>query len=71
MSTAVSTNSDLLTRAEAAAFLRIRPQTLAVWATSKRYNLRLVKVGSRVFYRRADLLRFLDSRTVGGSESSD
>lgn len=57
--------SPLLTRDEAAEFLGVKPQTLAVWAATKRYPLPHIKVGSRVRYRRSDLERFLDQRTVG------
>jgi len=65
MSIVTSLSSELLDRNQAAAFLGLRPQTLAVWATTKRYALPFIRVGSRVRYRRADLERFLDQRTVG------
>ena len=61
--------TELLTRNEAAAYLGVKPQTLAVWATTKRYALPMVKVGSLVRYRRRDLERFLDQRTVNGDPS--
>jgi excisionase family DNA binding protein len=57
----------LLTREEAAAMLGVKPQTLAVWATTKRYCLPLIKCGRLVRYRRADLERWLESRTVGAA----
>jgi excisionase family DNA binding protein len=60
----LSLASELLTREQAAEILGIQPQTLAVWATTKRYPLPMVKVGSRVRYRRRDLEKFLDARTV-------
>jgi excisionase family DNA binding protein len=56
----------LCTREQAAAYLGVKPQTLAVWLTTKRYNLPVVKVGSLVRYRLTDLEAFLDSRTIGG-----
>ncbi len=62
MDSAVS--SDLLTRPQAAAYLGIAVQTLAVWASNGRYNLPLVKMGSRVRYRRRDLDAFIERRTV-------
>jgi excisionase family DNA binding protein len=67
MSTLVS--SDLLTREQAAQFLGVKAQTLAVWASTKRYALPMIKVGSLARYRRSDLERFLESRTVGGNPS--
>src|SRR5271167_1666428 len=56
---------ELLTRGQAAKFLGVKPQTLAVWAVAHRYNLPLIKVGSLVRYRRSDLERFLEDGTVG------
>ena len=62
--------SDLLTRQQAAEYLTIQPQTLAAWATTKRYALPLVKVGRSVRYRRSDLDQFLAERTEGQVSSS-
>jgi excisionase family DNA binding protein len=56
---------ELLTRAEAAAFLRVRPETLAVWASTQRYHLPYIRVGRAVRYRRCDLDAFVTARTVG------
>ena len=58
--------SHLLTRQQAARYLGIKPQTLAVWATTKRYELPFVKVGRSVRYRLLDLERWVARRTVGG-----
>ena len=55
----------LLTREQAAEYLGIAPQTLAVWATNGRYNLPYIRVGRCVRYRRRDLDRFFEQRTVG------
>jgi len=54
----------LLTRAEAAAYLGLKEQTLAQWATNRRYNLRYIKAGRCVRYSKADLDRFVAERTV-------
>jgi excisionase family DNA binding protein len=56
---------ELLTREEAAQYLGVKPQTLSVWATTKRYHLPYIKVGTLVRYRLSDLEKFLESRTVG------
>lgn len=61
------TDQRLLTRAEAAAFLGLKEQTLATWASTKRYNLRYIKAGRCVRYRVRDLEAFLDSQTVGAA----
>jgi excisionase family DNA binding protein len=62
-----SLSSDLLTRQQAADFLGVKPQTLAAWATNRRYSLAYTKVGSLVRYRRCDLEKFLETRTVGAA----
>ncbi len=56
---------NLLTREQAAEYLGIAAQTLAIWATTGRYNLPFIKVGRLARYRRRDLDKFLESRTVG------
>lgn len=56
--------SDLLTRREAAAYLGVTPETLAVWASTRRYPLRFVKIGRLAKYRKSDLDTFIKSRTV-------
>lgn len=71
MSTAIASPSELLSRAEAADYIRVKPQTLAVWHTTRRYHLPLVKVGSKVFYRKSDLDRWLASRTVGADSQAE
>lgn len=59
----------LLNRKQAAEFLRIKPRTLATWASTGRYSLPFVKVGRSVRYRIEDLEAFMRRRTVGDSES--
>lgn len=60
----------LLTDAEAAAYLTIKPHTLAVWRTSGRYRLVYVKCGRLVRYRKSDLDAFLARRTMGASDDA-
>jgi hypothetical protein len=62
------TAQNLLTREEAAAFLRVKPQTLAMWHSTKRYRLPVVKIGRLAMYRLSDLERFIESRTIGATE---
>jgi excisionase family DNA binding protein len=52
-------------RAEAADILGVAHQTLAVWASKKRYGLPYVKVGRCVRYRIADLHAFLERNLHG------
>lgn len=49
----------LLTRREAAAYLRVTEATLAVWACTQRYELPYLKAGRSVRYRKCDLDKFL------------
>ena len=58
-----STESPLLSAADAAAYLGVRPQTLAVWRSYGRYDLPFVKVGRLVKYRLSDLNIFLAENT--------
>lgn len=65
------TQSDLLTREQAAEYLGVTVQTLAVWACTKRYGLSYVKVGRLAKYRLADLDAFIVSRTVVQNQTGD
>lgn len=60
-----SITTDLMPPADAAAFLGVTVGTLEVWRCTRRYPLPYVKIGRLVRYRRADLLAFIDSRTIG------
>lgn len=60
----IKSGSNLLTRAEAAKYLGLNPRTLDVWACTKRYNLKFIKVGRLAKYRIEDLEQFLNERTV-------
>lgn len=55
----------LLTREQAAAYLNVRPQTLAKWHTTKAHSLPLVRVGRCVRYRLRDLDKFIEENTEG------
>ncbi len=57
---------NLLNRKEAAEYLGIEESTLAVWASTRRYGLPMIKIGRLAKYRRSDLDAFISSRTVGG-----
>jgi excisionase family DNA binding protein len=57
-------DSPVLSRPDAAVYLGVKVQTLAVWASTGRYRLPFVRVGRRVVYKRADLDRFLAENTV-------
>ena len=51
--------SELLSRKEAAAYLGVAEQTLAIWKCTKRYDLPYVKIGKLVKYRKSDLDAFI------------
>jgi len=52
-------NNQLLTEYEAAQILDLKPGTLQVWRSTKRYPLPYVKLGRLIRYRRSDLDDFL------------
>jgi len=60
----------LLTEAEAAAFLKFKPQTLRKDRSNKTKLLGLpfVKIGRSVRYRQEDLDRYIAQRTQGTGE---
>ena len=60
----------LLNRKEAAEYLGLEPRTLDVWASTKRYNLKYIKVGRLCKYRKEDLDAFLDSRTINKDDDN-
>ena len=49
---------------EAAEYLGVKPTTLQVWRSTKRYPLEYVKVGRLVRYRQSALDAFAQARTV-------
>lgn len=55
---------NLLTRRQVAALLGVKPNTLAVWACRKMFNLPYVKVGRSVRYSVEDLEKWLAERKV-------
>lgn len=57
--------SELLTRRQAAAYLGVAEQTLAVWKCLGRYHLPCVKIGRIVRYRKSDLDTFVAKHMHG------
>jgi len=58
--------NQLLDSKQAAQYLGIKPNTLAVWACTKRCNLPYIKVGRLRKYKAADLDDFINNNRVGG-----
>jgi excisionase family DNA binding protein len=56
---------ELLTRDQAAQYVGVKPQTLALWRSVGRYGIPVIKVGRLVRYRRTDLDAWLEARTIG------
>ncbi len=52
----------LISRKCAAKYLGVAPDTLAVWACTKRYDLKYIKIGRTVRYRLPDLEKFVEER---------
>ncbi len=55
----------MLTAEQTADLLGIEVQTLAAWRHRRTYDLRYVRVGRAIRYRRADVLAWIDRQTVG------
>lgn len=53
--------------ADAAKYLGVSEQTLAIWRCTKRYPLPYIKIGRLVRYRLSDLEAFLVLRTIEAS----
>lgn len=54
----------LLSEQQAAVHLGVKPSTLQVWRSTRRYPLAYIKVGRLVRYRLSALQAFLASREV-------
>ncbi len=63
--------NQLLSRQEAAKFLGVKVITLAVWQSTKRHSLPVVKVGRLAKYRYGDLLDFIERQTVNKSANNN
>jgi excisionase family DNA binding protein len=55
---------ELLTTAQAADYLSIKAHTLEIWRCARRYELRFVRIGRNIRYRKEDLDSFLAAHTV-------
>jgi len=58
----------LVPRPQAARLLGVKAETLATWASTKRYDLPYIKVGRCVRYRVTDLQAFLAANVHGQME---
>ena len=56
-------DSTLLDSGQAAHYLGLSSETLSVWRSTGRYNLKYTKAGRLVRYSAGDLKAFLESRT--------
>jgi len=63
MLNAAPDDDPLLPEAQTAALLGVKPGTLAVWRSTKRYGLPYVKIGAKVRYRRSAVLKFIEANT--------
>jgi excisionase family DNA binding protein len=60
----IDTEDQVFDRKTAARYLGYSPGTLAVWKSTKRYNLPSVKIGRAIRYRKSDLDKFLEERLI-------
>jgi hypothetical protein len=68
MSTNTQPDFDLKDEKAAAEFLQVKPGTLQVWRSTRRYPLPFVKIGRKVRYRMSDLQAFVNARAMGGEQ---
>lgn len=59
----VNRTRELLDERQAAEYLTLSAGTLSVWRSTGRYEIPFVKIGSRVRYKRAELEKWIESRT--------
>ena len=62
------TPSGLMTPRDAAVYIGVKINTLAVWRMTNRYGLPFVKLGKIVRYRKADLDIWLENRLQNSSK---
>jgi len=62
-------SAQLFNRKQAAQFLGVQENTLAVWATNKRYDLPFYKIGRLVKYKISDLEKFVSANQQGGQKN--
>jgi hypothetical protein len=58
---------EIFDRPTAARYLKFSPGTLAVWDSTKRYDLSPIKIGRSVRYKKSVLDQFLERRLIKGS----
>lgn len=64
MAQAAIPRDPLLNEQQAAEYIGVKPTTLQVWRSTKRYPLAYLRVGRLIKYRQSALDSFLASRTV-------
>ena len=57
-------NDCLMNTKETAIYLGVKEGTLAVWRTNKTYPIPYIKIGSHIKYRKSDLDKWIEDRTV-------
>jgi excisionase family DNA binding protein len=55
----MTSDDKLLTPKQAAEYLGVKENTLAVWRSTKRYELPFIKIGRSIRYRVSDLENFI------------
>ena len=60
--------SDLLTRSEAAQFLRLSPGTLANWMSNQKQKIPCVKLGGRIYYQEASLKKWIAKQAINAMD---
>lgn len=67
----VQQKSALMSRKEAAKYLGVSEQTLAIWKCTGRYGLTCIKIGRLAKYRKSDLDEFIQRQAQKSGHSSN
>lgn len=57
-------DSDRMNTFEAAKIIGVEPQTLASWRCTKKESVPYYKIGRKVFYKKKDLIDWVEQRRV-------
>lgn len=57
---------DMMTAKQAAEYLGIKVQTMALWRCKKMYDLAYIRVGGKIFYQKSVIDEWVKSRSSNG-----
>jgi excisionase family DNA binding protein len=60
----INSSSGRLTTFEAAEIIGVKPQTLISWRCTKKESIPYYKIGRKVFYKKQDILEWVEQKRV-------